>query len=89
MLLNYNYSSFTATKSGIVLLFLQYASWIELLLGGGVARGRSFYSAAVTWYKSDIPLTPTRGYAPIYPLLPWLLRGVAKGYVTTGAEDSS
>ncbi len=28
-------SSFTATKSGIVLLFLQYASWIELLLGGG------------------------------------------------------
>ncbi len=29
-----NYSSLTAAKSGIVSLFLQYASWIELLLGG-------------------------------------------------------
>ncbi len=45
-----NYSSFTATKSSIV---LQYASWSEL----SVARGRSFYNAAVTWYKSDIPYT--------------------------------
>ena len=30
-----NYSSLTAEKSGIVSLFLQHASWIELLLGGG------------------------------------------------------
>ncbi len=30
-----NYSSLTAAKSSIALLFLQSASWIELLLGGG------------------------------------------------------
>ena len=27
------------------------------------------------------------GYAPIYPPLPWLLRGGAEGYVTMVAED--
>ncbi len=51
-------SSLTAAKSGIVLFFfaVYIVDWI-------VARGRSFYSAAVTWYKSDIPHL-LGGYAP-------------------------
>ena len=45
-------------------------------------RGRSFYNAAVTWYKSDIPYL-RGGYAP----LPWLHTPRLRLRVTTVAED--
>ena len=42
-------------------------------------------------YTHPTPCTPLYtlhgGYAPIYPLLPWLLWGVTEGYVTMVAED--
>ncbi len=49
-------SSFTATKSSIVLLFLQYASWSEALLGGGpfiMLRSRGI-SQIYNTYSEDI-----------------------------------
>ena len=54
---------------------------IELLLGGGpfiVLRSRGISQICHT-YSEDMH--------PIYPPIPWLLRGRAEGYVTTVAED--
>ncbi len=53
----------------------------ELLLGGGpfiVLQSRGISQIYHT-YEEDMH--------PIYPLLLWLLRGVAEEYVTTVAED--
>ncbi len=55
-------SSFSATKSGIVLLFLQYASWNESLLGGGpfiVLQSRGISQIYHTYEEDMHPVYPT------------------------------
>ena len=53
----------------------------ELLLGGGpfIVLQSCGISQIYHTYEEDMH--------PIYPLLLWLFRGVAKEYVTTVAED--